>query len=184
MCSNGNCSVATIANVDHPVGVAAAGTAVFWLADDRANNFGNLDTCPIVGCTPQLINAVNVDFPIDFSPGPHTGPVLLTDGTYLQWIAKDASPNNTNNEVYSCPIVGCDHLARDVAQTPDDATQLATGGNPRKLFYRYTLGAARTCQFGTPFAAWHSAVLRHERRSYGVRRANPGPVQHLDARTL
>lgn len=149
MCSNGNCSVATIANVDHPVGVAAAGTAVFWLADDRANNFGNLDTCPIVGCTPQLIRVVNGDFDINFPLNPHTGPVLLTDGTYLQWIAKDATVGNPNNDAYSCPIVGCDHYSRGVAQTPDDVTQLAVGGSPRKLFFRYTLGSARTCPFGT-----------------------------------
>jgi hypothetical protein len=146
-CSSSACGVVTVASVDHPVGVAAAGLAVFWLRGDRSTFNGILESCSIVGCkTPTLINT---DFSITIAANPHTGAVLLTDGTSLQWLARDGQ--NPSNAVFGCPIVGCDHHSVVVAQNPDDATQLAMGGKttPPTLFYRYTLGSGRSCPFGT-----------------------------------
>jgi len=148
-CVDSRCTAATIASVEHPVGVAASGPAVFWLRGDRSTFVGALETCTAVGCNPTKIAVVNSDFDIIVPASEPTGATLLTDGTYLQWFAQNSS-QNTNVHPFHCPIVGCDHISKGVAENPDSVIAMAIGGpsGSLKLLYRVPVGAARTCPFG------------------------------------
>lgn len=145
-CAGSACQVVTVATVDHPIAVAADDPAVFWLSVDRtapANT--TLVQCTTVDCTSPA--TLNQDFAITVANYLSPSPILLTNGTSLQWIAKSNDALNPSPYVFYCPIVNCNHTTTGVAENPDEAAELALSGT-NKLFYRNDTGYVYSCPFG------------------------------------
>jgi hypothetical protein len=71
-----DCSMTILASKqDYPMGMALAGSNVYWSNNSAGSNIGSIVTVPQSGGTPQTL-ATNLNAPGD----------LTTDGTYLYWM--------------------------------------------------------------------------------------------------
>ena len=144
-CKDGVCQPVLIAPSVHlPLGVTAAGNAVFWTREDSDTSV--VESCPKTGCVPP-IKEIATSAGRAFTADVPTGATILTNGVYVHWMGKSPEPGVDNNVVYTCSVTGCDGKSPDYVAAPSSVWQIGrTGGT---LYFRTDAGLLSFCPFGT-----------------------------------